>query len=191
MDSKVINVILALLIFLPTCIYIPIEFYFLLIGLTVYLNRTFIKEYLLSLFKFKVIDKNFSFLILFSFIALLFRLIDYQNWESIRGIYSFAYLFPFTYIIARSVNKEVLKYIVYLLVIESAVSILQYILGVNTFFKFLAPIFYSYLRESIGSRFAARYDGIIPETTPTIILSRTADIDKPRGSVDGNILLMK
>jgi hypothetical protein len=64
-------------------------------------------------------------------------------------------------------------------------------LSFNTFFKFLAPIFYSYLRESIGSRFAARYDGIIPETTPTIILSRTADIDKPTGSVDGNILLMK
>jgi len=64
-------------------------------------------------------------------------------------------------------------------------------LSFNTFFKFLAPIFYSYLRESIGSRFAARYDGIIPETTPTIILSITADIDKPRGSVDGNILLMK
>jgi hypothetical protein len=27
--------------------------------------------------------------------------------------------------------------------------------------------------------------------TPTIMLRITADIDKPRGSVDGNILLMK
>lgn len=136
MNTKLLNIILALLIYLPTCVSIPLEVYFLLMGLTIYLNREFLKGYILNLIKLKVIDKNFTYILSFSLVALIFRLFDYQNWESIKDIYSFAYLFPFTYVIAKSVNTNVIKYVVYFLVFESVVSIVEYAYGVNTFFTF-------------------------------------------------------
>ena len=43
-------------------------------------------------------------------------------------------------------------------------------LSLNIFFRFLEAITYSYLNESIGSKFAARYDGINPDIIPTVIL---------------------
>ena len=64
-------------------------------------------------------------------------------------------------------------------------------LSFNILLILLDCIFYSYLRESMGSSFAARYDGISPETTPTIILINMTAIDNPKGKVDGKNILMK
>ena len=65
-------------------------------------------------------------------------------------------------------------------------------LSFNMFFKFLDCIFYSYLSESMGSNFAARYEGISPEITPTIKLINIAAMAKPIGRVEGkNILITK
>jgi len=61
MNSKVINIILALLIFLPTCAYVPLELYLVLIGMTVFMNRDFLKDYFVSLFKLKIKDENLTY----------------------------------------------------------------------------------------------------------------------------------
>ena len=137
MNKKFLNLILALLMYLPTCIYVSLNLYFVLFALVIYLNFDFLKHYFTNLFKLKVIDKNFTFILVFSFLALLYRLIDYQSWESINDIYSFAYLFPLTYIIARTLDgrSDVFKYIIYLMLIEFAFSILEYFLGVSTIFS--------------------------------------------------------
>jgi len=135
--NKVItNFILALLIYLPTCAFVPSWFYVLLIGLSLYLNFEFVKKYTINLFKFKSIDHTLSFLLVFATIAFVFRMSDFSNWESVKDIYSFAYLFPFTYIVAKTISyrKQVYKYIIYFIVIEAVFVVAEYLLGVSSFF---------------------------------------------------------
>jgi len=137
MNSKLLNLILALLIYLPTCIYIPLNLYFLLFAITLFINREFLKDFFVSLFKEKkIIDKNFALILLFTLFALILRLTDLPNWESIKDFYSFAYLFPLTYIIARTLKgrNDIFKYFIYFILIELTVSIIEYALGVNTLF---------------------------------------------------------
>jgi len=74
-QKKVINNInLALLMYIPTCAFVPSWFYILLIGFSLYLNIDFVKNYVLNLFKLKSIDHTLSFLVIFAFIAFIFRL---------------------------------------------------------------------------------------------------------------------
>jgi len=139
MNQKYLNIILALLIYLPTCAFVPLYLYLVLIAVCIYLNLGFLQRFASNLFKGKIIDKNFAFLLLFAFITFIYRIVDLENWESIKDIYSFGYLFPFTYIIARSIKgrEVILKYILYFILIEVAVSVIQYAFGVNTFYTSL------------------------------------------------------
>ncbi len=139
-QKKVINNInLALLMYIPTCAFVPSWFYILLIGFSLYLNIDFVKNYVLNLFKLKSIDHTLSFLVIFAFIAFIFRLSDFANWQSIKDIYSFAYLFPFTYIVAKTVSKRktVYKYVIFLISIEALFAIAEYIVGVSSFYTSL------------------------------------------------------
>lgn len=135
----VINIIIALLMYLPTLAFIPSWIYILLIPLTIYLNKDFLVDYFSNLLTLKITDKYFTFFLLFAMIAFIFRLIDYSKWESIKDLYSFAYIFPFTYIVAKTVSsrQNIYKYIIYLLILESIFCILEYIFGVSTFFTSL------------------------------------------------------
>jgi len=137
MNSKVINIILALLIFLPTCAYVPLELYLVLIGMTVFMNRDFLKDYFVSLFKLKIKDENLTYLIVFCLIAFVYRLIDYQQWVSIKDVFSFVYLFPFTYIIAKTLKgrHDVFKYLIYFFILEVIVSLVEYYMGVSMIFS--------------------------------------------------------
>lgn len=138
MNSKTINIVISLLMYLPTCAFIPLELYLVLIGLTLYLNQEFLKDYFLGLINFKVIDKNFTLLLILSLVSFVYRLVDYQQWDSIKDIYSFVYLFPFTYIIAKTLKgrDEIFKYIIYFCIIEVGFSLLEYYMGVSTLFSF-------------------------------------------------------
>lgn len=134
------GLLLSLLMYLPTCAFMPSWIYLLLILCSVYLNVDFLKGYFSDLFKLTIRDNTFSFLLLFAFLALIFRIIDIPNWEGLKDLYSFAYLFPFTYIVARSVKQEEIKIINYLLIfisIEAVFSALEYVFGVSTFFTSL------------------------------------------------------
>jgi hypothetical protein len=137
MNKKFLNLILALLIYLPTCAFIPLNLYLVLIIFTLYLNFSHLKNYVLNLLKLKIIDKGLTFLIGFAFFAFVLRVIDYNSWESIKDFYSFGYLFPLTYIVARSINTDVLKYIIYFILIECIVSFAEYLYGTSTFFTSL------------------------------------------------------
>ena len=141
MNVKIVNLILALLIYLPSCAFVPLNLYLVLIGYAFYLNFNYLKQYVLNLLKFKIIDKNLTFFILLALLSLVLRVLDFNNWDGYKDFYSFAYLFPFTYIISKSVNKEVLKYVIYFILIESVFAITEYICGVTTFFTSLSLYF--------------------------------------------------
>lgn len=136
MNSKYLNIILALLIYLPTCIFVPLSLYFVLFAIVIYLNLDFLKSYFVELTKFKVVDKNFTFIIILSVLAFVLRLSDYQNWESIKDLYSFAYFFPFIYIIAKTLKgrEGVFKFLIYFIIVEVVFSMIEYGMGVSTLF---------------------------------------------------------
>lgn len=148
MNQKYLNIILALLIYLPTCAFVPLYLYLVLIVISIYLNIGFLQKFGANLLQGKIIDKNFTFLLVFALVAFIYRIIDYENWESIKDIYSFGYLFPFTYIIARLIKgrEDILKYILYFIIIEVIISLIEYAFGVNTFYTSLKRyrIFESY-----------------------------------------------
>lgn len=133
------NLLIALLMYLPTLAFMPAWLYLFLIPISIYLNIDFLKSYFTQIFKFKIKDKTFTLLLVFAFIAFIFRLIDYPKWESIKDFYSFAYLFPFTYVVGRTVAKRtgIYKYIIYFIAIESFFCVLEYSFGVSTFFTSL------------------------------------------------------
>jgi hypothetical protein len=129
--------LLALSMYLPTCAYVPGVVYVLLIIISILISKDFLLDYFKGIIKFKITDNNFTLLILFAFVGLVFRLLDFYNWESSVDIYSFVYLFPITYIVARSFDiykVKVVTYLIYFILIESLISIIQYICGVSTFY---------------------------------------------------------
>ena len=129
--------LLALLIYLPTCAYIPLSLYLLLIAICVFLNHQFLTDFGLKLLRREgVTDKNFLYLTVFAAVGFILRLADIPNWESSRDIYSFVYLFPFTYIVAKTLKGRinVLKYLVYFTLLESGVAAYEYAIGVTTIF---------------------------------------------------------
>ena len=137
------NAVLALLIYLPTCAFIPLWLYLVLIAYCLYLNFDFLKEYITQLLKFKVIDKPFTALIGFAIVAMVLRLVDSSNWESSKDFYSYAYLFPFTYLVARTIHfrQDIFTYIIYFTIVESLFGIVEYLFGTSTFFVSLDSYF--------------------------------------------------
>ncbi|MGV6860638.1 MAG: hypothetical protein ACWA41_02650 [Putridiphycobacter sp.] len=134
-----LNIIIALLMYLPTLAFMPSWLYLLLIPIALVLNQNFILDFLKAIRQFKLADKYFAFFLLFALIALIFRLVDYPNWHSIKDFYSFAFLFPFTYLVAKMVANRptIFKYIVYFVIVESIFGMIQYAFGVNSFFSSL------------------------------------------------------
>lgn len=131
------GLLLSLLMYLPTCVYMPSWIYLILILVSIYLNLDFLKCYFSGLFKFTIKDKTFSYLLVFAFLIFILRVIDLPNWDSIKDVYSFAYLFPFTYLVARLVKLnevKVIKYILMLIAVEALVACFEYIYGISTFF---------------------------------------------------------
>ena len=156
--------VLALLIYLPTCAFVPDYTYLLVLAYAVADNYSFIIAYFKGLFSFKFVDRNFTYLIVFSFIAFLVRLTDYADWTSVKSLYSFAYFFPFTYLVARSVSirPKVYKIVVYFVLIESFFGVIEYLMGVNTFFTSL-----TYFREfeSYELLYYTRVFGLSPNSS--------------------------
>ncbi|MFK8046297.1 MAG: hypothetical protein AB8B72_12450 [Crocinitomicaceae bacterium] len=138
------TIILAFLVYLPTCAFVPDYAYLLVLGYSLIANFSYVKNYILSLFNRKVTDSTLTYLIVFAVIAFVFRLADFENWSSFKSFYSFAYLFPFTYLVARTVwlNKKVYDFLVLFIAVESVVGILEYLAGKNSFFTSL-----NYYRE--------------------------------------------
>lgn len=130
------HIILALLIYLPTCAYMPLALYLVLIACAIYLNFEYLITYTRQLFKGKVIDRPLTFFLGLALAALILRLCDYSQWESIRDHYSYAYLFPLTYLVAKTVSTRpaIFKYILYFIIIEAVFAFLEYLGGFTTFF---------------------------------------------------------
>lgn len=139
MNNKnlIITLFLSLLLFLLTCAYVPNWFYLILIGTSIYFNIEFIKSVLFGFYKFKIIDLTFTLLLVFAFLMMILRIFDINSWNGLKDFYSYAYLFPFTYLGARTLKiyeKGVLKWLIIFIAFESLVAILQYFLGVSSFF---------------------------------------------------------
>jgi hypothetical protein len=147
------------MLYLPSCAFVPIWVFLLLIGYSIKLNSQFLSDYFKSLFKGKIIDKNFSILLGFSVAALIFRLIDFGRWTAVTDAYSFVYLFPFTYIVARtiSIKKDIINYLLYFAAFESVVGVIEYISGVSSFFTGLHTFRYF---ESYDLLYFTRVSGL-------------------------------
>ncbi len=134
--KKITNIILALLIYLPSCAYFSLNIYIILMLFSVYLNYQYLLEFGKGLIKFQISDRNFGLLLLFSFFSLLLRLFDIPNWESFRDVYSFGYLFPLTYLVAKTIKgrEVILDYLIWFVLVEAVVAFIEYLFGVSTFF---------------------------------------------------------
>ena len=135
--------ILALLLYLPSCAYVPIWVFLILIAYSIQLNADFLFGFFKNLFQKKITDTKFLLLLALSAVALIFRLIDFNNWESYSDLYSFVYLFPFTYIVAKTVslNRKVLDYLIYFVAFECGIGFVEYAFGVSTFYTGLKTYF--------------------------------------------------
>ncbi|MFD1551225.1 hypothetical protein [Putridiphycobacter roseus] len=103
------------------------------------LNLSFLKHFIQEIKKGRISSKPFFILIIIAFLSFVLRLVDYPNWLSIRDVYSFSYLFPLTFIVAKTIHKrtQIFTFIFYFISIEMLVSLFQYGAGVTTFFTSL------------------------------------------------------
>lgn len=127
--------IYALLITLPTYFFVRIEVYLVFIPIIIFEYWTRIQHLdLIAELKKSKLFLTIIGIVVFSFLNRLIHL-DYEN-EGIKTLYSFSYLLPLLYFIAKvTLNKKVLKYLIYLLILEILLSYFEFGMGVSTFFK--------------------------------------------------------
>lgn len=136
-NNKFYLFIISLLIYLPTCAFIPVELYLVFIPILLIhykVNWASIKE-----IQFKKLDRNFLWILGIVFLAGINSLI---NWDiegtGISGVYSYMYLLPLTYFISKICFRiEIFKFLIYFVLFEIAFAILEYFLGISTIFKSL------------------------------------------------------
>lgn len=127
--GKIIHdLLISLVIFLPSTKYFNIEFYLAFIPFIIFRfvtnKESFIEE---------LKERNFKFSIFLALCAFVNRLIDIIPDGNIQEIYSNLYLLPFIYLVAKLINENILKLVVYFLCIEILLGICQYFFGVSSF----------------------------------------------------------
>jgi len=134
--SPALSIILCLLIYLPTIVYVPIGLFMVAAGISIYLCKDYLVSFFTSAIKFKIVDRNFAILILIAIIAMVLRISQFANHTSIGDMYSFVFLFPFTYILGKVVfeNPKIYKFLLLCIAVESLVAIAEYFYGASTFF---------------------------------------------------------
>ena len=136
-NNKYYLFLIALLAYLPTCAFIPVEVYLLFIPLLLIhykVNWIFIKQ-----IKLKEIDRNLLWIAAIVLLAAINRLFHWDaNTNGITGVYSYMYLLPLTYFISKvCFRKEIFKSLIYFVLFEIIFAILEYCLGISTIFKSL------------------------------------------------------
>ena len=120
----------GLLIYLPTIAYIPHYTYILsLIYLLVKYNKIiFTQKYISS-----KININVLIILLIIALSILNRIFFINNFKNIQDDFPFVLLVLLTYYIGIKIEKNELKILIFLIVIESLIVV--YVYGVSTFFK--------------------------------------------------------
>jgi hypothetical protein len=120
------------LFFIPTIALMPHVMYFLPVIYFLYSNRNNLGNYRLN---FRGIDRNLiliSAIVLLCFINRFCCYIENSN-ESILEIIPYTILMFFSYFYSKIIRLKDLKVLVYLILVESIVVILEYLLKINTF----------------------------------------------------------
>lgn len=136
-NNKFYLFLIALLAYLPTCAFVPVELFLIFIPILFIhyrVNWSFIKQ-----INVKRLGRNEYLIISIVLLAGINRLLNwnYSN-EGISGIYSYMYLLPLSYFISKIYfRKEIFKFIIYFVLFEIAIAIIEYSLGISTIFKSL------------------------------------------------------
>lgn len=133
MPKKLTSFILAFICYLPTLVNVPLTYVYLLISL---LGGVFF----LKKWGKKQVLKSDYFLILFLFITLIVYFAGDGIRESVIGkskndFVPYTFFLATTIFFARSLNNQVLKYLLYFILFEVFIGMLEYILGLPYFIK--------------------------------------------------------
>ena len=137
-NNKYYLFLIALLAYLPTCAFIPVEVYLLFIPLLLIhykVNWSFIKN-----IKLRHFGINECLIISIVVLAGINR-ITHWNYTSdgLSGLYSYIYLLPLTYFISKVfIRIEIFKLIIYFVLFEIAFALVEYSLGISTIFRGLS-----------------------------------------------------
>lgn len=129
-------VMLSVLLYLPSCAFIPIRIYFVLIPIVLIYFSDEIKDRLKSrtILQTKSYSRNFILVLIISFFALINRLFHLES-LTFGDFFSSFFFFPILYLVVKLIDKNIFyRTFLVLVLIEIAFGIGQYFSGVNTFF---------------------------------------------------------
>tara|TARA_B100000508_G_scaffold141079_1_gene146055 strand:+ start:26546 stop:27721 length:1176 start_codon:yes stop_codon:yes gene_type:complete len=124
---------LALLILLPTFAFVPIYFFVLPVLYIVLRNKIERTEPVLGL-NYKAIDKNFLIVLLIIVLSFLNKLYHYFDELPVYSLIPYTSAVILTYFISKNLSKKDLVVIVYIIAIEAVIVIVQFGIGVNSFY---------------------------------------------------------
>lgn len=128
------DIITSILVYLPTCAFVPIWTFLLLIPVFLFRYKNEMVIELQEGFwgSIKKLDKNFILLIIVALLAAVNRIAHFDETLGFRQLYSYFYLLPVTYIIAKLLNKRVLAIMLGFLLFEIGVGIVEYVKGISS-----------------------------------------------------------
>lgn len=129
--EKVIDFLRALLLFLPTIVFVPHTLY--LAGL-IFIIPVLTEENLFKLKSLRV-DKNLAIIFLIVFLSFLNRLLHLNKLDNLGELIPYFFLLPLTYLLARQANRSTLHFILLFILIECGFVFYEYALHINSIFS--------------------------------------------------------
>lgn len=122
----------GLLVYLPTIAFVPHWAFFFAGFYYIIKNRD--KIFFKKSFS-QILSSNLFILLIISFLGLLNRLNSFNEINSIPDFFPYLILSLLTYFISNDINEEDLAILIWLIFFESLILIVEYSIGVNTFFS--------------------------------------------------------
>ena len=132
---------LGLLFFISTLALVPHASYFLPLVYYLFINR---KNLNLTSFSLRKIDRNFLFISIIVFFCFINRLLFVQSNDTVLDLVPYTVLMLLSYFYSQIIEKKDLTILVWLIVVEGLVVVVEYLVGINTFIPQL-----DYVNDSI------------------------------------------
>lgn len=129
----------ALLILLPTLAFAPIYF-FAFPAFYILLRKVNQEGWSYFAVNFQKINKNFLIILLIVLATAINKVVNHYDDLTIFNFLPYTVVIPIAYFIAKHLRKKDLELLVFFIVVEALVVMVQYFLGTNTFFSGLDQI---------------------------------------------------
>ena len=131
------------MLYLPTIVFIRVEFYMLVILAVFFFERSPIAEQIAD-FRKKPFDKKYLktvwLVVLILVSSILNKIFNGFEIMGLRDYYAAFYLFPLLIWVSKYLaNAKIFKFLIIITVLESLVAVVEYITGTRTFFQDLGP----------------------------------------------------